>query len=85
MEFLVCLLSASHSHLELSFDLLETTVRIPLASSGIRSLSLLKSYRVSFSGYGMLTKQSLRARQVSETHVAQDLTHLKEALACNFP
>lgn len=94
IELLVCLLFASHSHLEPSFDLLEITVRIPPASSGIRILSLLKSYRVSFSGYGMLTKQSLRARQsgrqVSKTHGSHDLTDLKEApfaiaLALNFP
>lgn len=51
IELLVCVLFASSSHPEPSFDLLEITVRIPLASQG-----LLKSYRVSSPEYAMLAK-----------------------------
>lgn len=92
IELLVCVLCASCSHLEPSFDLLEITVRIPLASPGLRSHGLLKSLgRVSFSGWA---KQSPRAKQldgqVPETHEVHDLTDLKEApsaiaLAHNSP
>lgn len=49
-EFLVCVLFASCSHLELSFGLLEAIMRAPPASPAIRTHGLLwgdtsKSYR----------------------------------------
>lgn len=90
VELLVCVLFASCSHLGPSFDLLEITMRVPLASPGLRSHGLLKSYRVPFPEWA---KQSPRAKQlggqVSETHGVHDLTDLKEApsaiaLAHNF-
>lgn len=79
IELLVCVLFASCSHLEPSFDLLEIIMRIPLASPGLGSHGRLKSPR-----------EKQLDGQVPETHGVHDLTDLKEApsaiaLAHNSP